>query len=72
MKKEYIKVNNEYQQSNICRIILHIADKTDFNYSYDRNEFYQFLNKIIDKDLLTTKEKDKILNDYQEQYKILK
>ena len=63
LKKECLK----YQyQSNIYDVVLLVTNKTDFHYLDERKPFYKMLNKIIDKELLSTKEKNQIINKYPE------
>jgi len=69
LKKEYLKYQH---QSNICDVVLFVANKTNFNYLTEREPFYKMLDKIIDKELLSTEEKNEIINKYPEFHNILK
>jgi hypothetical protein len=68
LKKESLK--NQYP-SNIYDVVLLVANKTNFDYSTEREPFYNMLDKIIDKKLLSTEEKNKIINEYPEFCNIL-
>jgi CRISPR/Cas system CSM-associated protein Csm2 small subunit len=63
----------KYQNpSNIYDVVLLVANKTDFSYTLYREPFYKMLDKIIDKELLSTDEKNEIINKYSEFHNILK
>ena len=63
LKKERLKYQH---QLNIYDVVLLVANKTEFNYLTEREPFYKMLDKIIDKELLSMEEKNKIINKYPE------